>query len=134
MAEIREGLRARLDTITGLQASAYLLSNPTPPCAEIQPGEIEYDRAMARGMDGTQMTVRVYVGNTTDIGSQKRLDRMLAPAGADSVKAAIEADRTLGGVVDDLRVTRCSGYRVYSRAGMPNATVLGAEWDIEVID
>ena len=74
--------------------------------------------------------MRVFVGAVTDIGSQKRLDGMLAATGADSVKAAIESDRTLDGACDSLRVVRCSGYRLFGREGAPS--VLGAEWDVEI--
>ncbi len=128
---IREGIAANLETLNGVQQSAYLLANPTPPAAEVQPGEIEYDLAMGRGLDRWNLTVRVFVGFTSDKGAQIRLDKMLAPSGVDSVKAAIEAEPTLGGACDDLHVKRCTGYRLYNRAGQ--AAVLGAEWEIEVL-
>lgn len=130
LEEIREGLAANLADIPRLQESAYLLSDPTPPCAEIEPGAIDYDAAFHRGMDIYTLTVRVQVGISTDKGSQKTLDRMLAPSGAYSIKAAIESDATLGGACDDLHVKSCSGYRVYARDG--NRAQLGAEWTVEV--
>lgn len=131
LAQIRTGLAANLASITGLAQSAYVLSNPTPPAAEIEPGAVEYDQAFGRGHDRWAMTVRVFVGLTTDIGAQKRLDTYLAPSGATSVKTALESDLTLGGTVQDLHVTGCSGYRVYPRQGQ--APVLGAEWQLTVI-
>lgn len=131
LAQIRTGLAANLASITGLAQSAYVLSNPTPPAAEIEPGPVEYDQAFGRGHDRWAMTVRVFVGLTTDIGAQKRLDTYLAPSGATSVKTALESDLTLGGTVQDLHVTGCSGYRVYPRQGQ--APVLGAEWQLTVI-
>lgn len=131
LTDIREALAANLASITGLQQSAYLLSNPTPPAAEVQPSEIDYDAAFQRGMDEWTLIVRVFVGVSSDIGAQKRLDGMIASSGASSIKAAVESDRTLGGAVDDLRVTRCTGYRVFAREG--GAGVLGAEWEVQVI-
>jgi hypothetical protein len=128
---IREGLAANMNAIPGLAASPWLLSNPTPPAAEIQPSEIEFDQASDRGFDRHLLIVRVFVAASTDRGAQNRLDQMLAGSGAYSVKAAIEADRQLGGACDDLLVMRCSGYRVFSREGMPS--VLGAEWEVQVI-
>lgn len=130
-ASIREGLKTRLDTIAGLQASAYMLANPTPPAAHVFPAEITYDQAMGRGQDGWMMTVQAFVGFATDIGAQKRLDKLLASSGADSVKAAIEGDRTLGGVVQHLRVTRAGGYQIFLVEG--RAPVLGAEWTVEIL-
>lgn len=130
LAELRAGLAANLSSISGLQESAYLLANPTPPAAEIQPDETEYDKSMGRGTDLWRFIVRVFVANTSDIAAQKKLDLMLASHGSSSVKQALESDPTLDGAADDLRVVRCSGYRIYSREGWP--AVLGAEWQVEV--
>lgn len=107
-----------------------MLANPTPPTLQVFPAEVEYDASMARGFDRWTLTVQAYVGSQTDKGAQLKLDTLLAPSGASSVKARVEADRTLGGVVDDCRVVGCSGYRVYVH---PNGTaVLGAEWTVEL--
>lgn len=131
LTEIREGLAANLACIPGLSEHAYLLSNPTPPRAEIEPGPIDYDRAFGRGMDEWTLIVRVEVALTSDIGGQKRLDLMLAPSGVFSVKEALESDTTLAGACDDLRVTSCTGYRTFVREGKPST--LGAEWTVQVI-
>lgn len=131
LAQIREGLRANLASISDVQVSAYLLSQPTPPCIEIAPASVEYDLAMQRGADRWTIVVRAATGLTTDRGAQVNLDELLAPTGARSVKTAIEADSTLGGVVDDLRVTTMRAYRAIPReSGGP---LLGAEWDVTVI-
>jgi hypothetical protein len=130
LTDLREALASNLAAIDGLQESAYVLANPTPPAAEVVPAPIEYDKAMGRGLDKWTFLVRVLVGLTSDIGAQKRLDKMLASAGPDSVKAALETDPTLGGAADDLIVTRCSGYRTFKREG--GTLLLGAEWTTEV--
>lgn len=130
LAEIRVALAASLETIPRLNQSAYLLSQPTLPQAEIQPDAVTYDLAFDRGLDRYTLIIRVQVGQAQNIGAQKTLDRMLAPSGEYSIKAAVEADGTLGGVCDDLRVVDCTGYRVYLREGGPPA--LGAEWRVEV--
>jgi hypothetical protein len=129
--EIREGLAANLSTIPGLAESAYLLSNPTMPAAEIQPGEITYDQAHQRGLDEIMMTVRVFVGAGLNEGAQKLLDLMLAASGEYSVKTALESDRTLGGAADDIHVTSCTGPRIFTRDAMPSA--IGAEWTVRVL-
>lgn len=131
LTAIRDGLASNLDGIADLQVSPYVLSAPTPPAAEIMPAEIDYDVTMARGIDRWKLVVRVFVGFTTDIGAQKRLDKMIASSGTDSVKAKVESDRTLGGAAHDVRVTGCSGYRIFRREGQ--APVIGAEWEVEVL-
>jgi hypothetical protein len=132
LSEIRVGLADALSAIEGIQASPYMLSNPTPPAAHVFPDQIDYDKAMARGLDDWFMTVQAFVGLSSDIGAQERLDVMLAPSGPASVKAAIEADRTLGGVVGGLRVESCSGYRTYQLEAVQHL-VLGAEWRVHVL-
>lgn len=129
LAAIRAGLAANLAAIPDIQVSAYALANPTPPCVEIVPSSIEYDLALSRGWDRVMVTVRVFVGMTSDIGAQKLLDTFLAGSGALSVKAAVESDVTLGGACDDVRVQTSSGYRVYGAEGR----LLGAEWEVEVL-
>lgn len=131
LAAIRAGLAARLATIEGLQQSAYVLAQPTPPAVEVMPGPIDYDLAMGRGLDRRNFTVRAFVGLTGDIGAQKLLDKLLAKDGPQSIKAAIESDPTLGGVVDDLHVRRNTGYRVFVKG---SDQVLGSEWEIEVLE
>lgn len=123
-------LAASLEPIDGLQESPFLLSNPTPPCAEIAPAPIEYDKAFARGTDLIKLIVRVMVGITLDVAAQRRLDQFLATSGPNSIKEALESDGTLGGTVDDVNVTDCSGYRIFKREG--GASLLGAEWTVEI--
>lgn len=130
LQQLRQGLAANLGAITGVQVSPYLLAQPTPPAIELAPDEVEYDTANARGMDSWQFIVRAYVGTPTDQGAQVLLDLMLAPSGATSVKAVLEADRTLGGAAQTLRVAQATGYRLYQRAGGPE--YLGCEWTVNV--
>lgn len=129
--ELREGIAANLGDIAGLQESAYVLASTTFPAAQVSPDEIDYDKTFQRGLDAYRFRVMVLVGSVSDIGAQKRLDGFLDPEGATSVKEAVESDKTLGGAAEDLRVTKCSGYRMYERdKGSPPA--LGAEWTVEV--
>lgn len=128
---LRSGIADNLSDISGLQVSAYMLANPTPPYAEVMPASIDFDATMARGADWVNFIVRVLVGATNDIGAQKRLDDFLDGSGSSSIKAVIESDTTLGGACHDLQVKRCTGYRVYSRDG--GAPVLGAEWEVRVL-
>ena len=131
ISEIRAGLAANLGAIADVQVSAYMLGNATPPTIHVFPEEVEFDGAMGRGADTWRFTLQAFVGLVSDQGAQKRLDLMLAPSGATSIKAAVETDRTLGGLEVDARVVSASGYRVYVQAdGNP---VLGCEWSCTVI-
>lgn len=128
--DVREGLAAALREIQGVQAMAYVLGSPTPPFAQVMRGPLSYHEAMGDGTSTWTMLVRVFVANVTDIGAQKKLDEFLSVDGARSVKAAIEADPTLGGKVADLIVTGASGEQEFVRdQGGP---LLGSEWTVEV--
>ena len=105
LAEMREGLAANLNAIPNIQVNAYALSDPTPPTIDIIGGPILYDEAMVRGVDETELRVRVLVPIGSDVGAQKLMDSFCGPSGASSVKAQAETDRTLGGKVATLRVT-----------------------------
>lgn len=131
MADLREALAGSLASLPGVQENAYVLGNPTPPAVEVEPGLIEYDLAMHRGLDKWRFVVRLFIATTTDIGVQKRLDEFMDPTGASSVKALLEADRTLGGACDFVQVLSCSGYRTYA-AGRSGSISLGAEWTVQV--
>jgi hypothetical protein len=133
IATIREGLARNLSTIRDIQVSAYMLAAPTPPCLHIFPATIEYDRGMHRGLDIVSFTVEAFVAFGLDQGGQMRLDQLLAPDGIFSVKAAIEADKTLGSMVQDTWVQRMSTYRVVLLPDQ-NDHVLSADWLVNVND
>lgn len=90
------------------QIVAALPSNPTPSGAYISDGEITYDLTMARGLDEFQMDVTLLVAYGADLAAQRRLRKLTA-----QVKSLIEADKTLGGIVDHCRVTAASAPRLY---------------------
>lgn len=128
--EVREAIAQVLRRqIRGLQAQPYVMANPTPPSADVRRGPVEYDQAMHGGVTHWTFLVRVYVAGATDRGAQNRLDVYLNPTGAGSIKAAIESDTTLGGIVSDLQVTTATGEQAYELNG---TQVLGSEWTVEV--
>src|SRR4029077_10195860 len=128
----RQGLAANLSTLQGIQVSPYMLANATPPTVHLYPGgaagDITYDLAFQRGLDNWPFTVQAFVGLTSDIGAQALLDTFIAPSGSQSIKTVLESDSTLGGLVNDVTVVSCTGYRIYRRDGA--APVLGAEWHL----
>ena len=131
ISTIREGLARNLERIRDIQVSAYMLASPTPPAIHIFPASIDYDFGMNRGLDIVHFTVEALVAFGLDQGGQIRMDRLLAPTGMQSVKESIEADRTLGQMVQDLRVERMSRYRVEAIPNQ-NDPALVAEWLVRV--
>lgn len=55
-------------------------------------------------------TITVVVYRQSERTAQDELDKYTAYSGAKSIRAAIEADRTLGGVCDDLIVNSSSNF------------------------
>lgn len=129
--EIRQAIATALKSaIPGMQASPYLLSNITPPAAAVTRGPITYDQAMVGGVHTWTFIVRAFVSSVTDIGSQRLLDEYLSAEGDLSIKAAIEADITLGGIVSALHVTTATGEQEFVREG--GGPLLFSEWTVEV--
>lgn len=107
--QMRVGLETRLATISGLRAYEYIPDNPNPPCAVVQLGRVEYDMSFRRGVDQYEFRVLLIVGRVAERAAQKIMDGFLDPTGAGSVKTAVEADATLGGLTVDTRVREMRG-------------------------
>lgn len=134
LAEIRQGLADALAPLnedgSWISIYPYMRAEPNPPCIQVMPSEVQYDVAGSRGGDAVYMTIQAFVVANFDTAAQVQLDRLLAGSGPLSIKTLVEADATLGGKVDDLRVTESTGYQVYMlRPGRP---VLGADWTVQV--
>jgi hypothetical protein len=133
LSEIREGLAANLRVLEGLNVSAYMLSAPPSPYIWVRPAPdelIEYHRAMGDGIEAWFMRVEAFTGTPFDVAAQKHLDALVESTGPTSVKAALEADKTLGGVAQDSVVTSAHDYQQYQR--QDGTVVLGCRWDVTV--
>ena len=109
VSELRDGLAANLAAIRGLRTSALVPDQVNPPIAVVTLDSITFDESYQRGLDQYRFTVVVVVGRVAERSAQNNLDAYLAPSGSTSIKAAIEADRTLGGKAQTLRVTEAQG-------------------------
>lgn len=127
---IRNALAAALTPLVNAgtlnSSSAYGLSNPAPPCAMVTMGATEFDEAMGGGADGLTLEVSVLIGLQSEVEAQKAMDA-LRGRGANSLKALLESDPTLGGIVDDLRVTKAAGD---ARVLLETGPALGAAWTV----
>jgi hypothetical protein len=108
VTQIKEGLQARLATISGLRAYVQQPDNNNAPFAWPMLESITYNGAMGGGLIIHTFTVSVVVGRASERTAQNALDGYLSYEGATSVRAAIEGDRTLGGVVQNLIVESAS--------------------------
>lgn len=116
LADLREGVADRLRTIPGIQAHAKILANPYLPIAFVVPGDTDYHQAMGNGHSDYNIAVEIHAATFTDIGGQDILDALLSESGDMSVKAALEADPTLGGLAHDLIVQGFRDYGAFARA------------------
>jgi hypothetical protein len=126
---LRTGIATNLATISGLRTAATVPSDPKPPVAVVMPNSINFDTAFARGLDEYEFIVLVIVGKVDDRTAQNALDGYCNPTGAESVKTAIERDKTLGGNAQTLRVTNM---RNYSALSIAENTYLAAEFTVQV--
>jgi hypothetical protein len=102
VSQVATGLANRLATISGLRTSAYQPEQLNPPFAFPTLNRIEYHRAFSGGDVVMDWTVNVIVGRYIDRNAFATLDDYLSYSGAKSVRAAIEGDKTLGGVCQTL--------------------------------
>ncbi len=115
-SNVRDGLKTRLQTITGLRVYDLIPDTVSPPAAVVGQLDFTFDINNARGLDQANCDVLVIVQRLSERVAQDKLDAFLAGSGAGSIKAAIEGDRTLGGTVNTLRVISAEG-GTYDSAG-----------------
>ena len=125
---LREALAEAMGSVDGLRTSATVPDNPRPPIAIVMPERIVYDLNARRGADTFYFTVMLLVGRADDRASQNNIDQFIT--GDSSLKAAIEADRTLGGVANTCRVTEMSNYASMS---VGEVLYLSAQFNVEVV-
>lgn len=132
VSAIRNGLKARLDTIPDVTAYARPPKSINLPAVVVRPtsgGAISYDATMADGSHNLNFLVTVLVTDQIEDLGQEQLDDYLATTGSKSVRAAVETDDTLGGVVHFSRVAGVADYGEIEYAGIP---YIGADFLVEV--
>ncbi|MGA1420030.1 MAG: hypothetical protein ACO32O_07990 [Ilumatobacteraceae bacterium] len=105
ISQVKDGLKAAINTVSGLRAFDYQPDQVNPPFAWPTLDTITYHQTgMASGGVVMNFTVTLVVNRASERTAQDQLDQYMSWDGAKSLRAAIEADRTLGGVCDDLIV------------------------------
>jgi hypothetical protein len=125
---LRQGLAARLATITGLRASAYFPELITPPMAVVGGPDIAYnDDTMS---DAYTFPVVVIASESSDRAGQNTLDGWLASSGSSSVRQAVEDEDTLGGLAQYATVV---GVRDYGIAEIQNTRYWAATVEVVAV-
>lgn len=106
VTQVATGIKNRLATISGLRAFSYQPDQMnTPPFAYPELNQVDYHKAFGGGDVVMMWTVHVVVGRYTDRTAFAALDDYLSYSGAKSIRACLEADKTLGGVCQTLVLT-----------------------------
>ncbi len=127
IGSIRAAIAANIRAaITTEEVYDYLQGEPQAPYLWIYPDEVAFDES--GGTDVRRFIVEAIADVPFEENAQRALDAYMGN-GDTSVKKAIEADRTLGGLLTDLQVVTCSGYRFFTRAGVD---YIGCQWTVEI--
>lgn len=124
-----DALGVRLATIAGLRVFDYPPDAVSGPSGVIAyPEALEYDQTYNAGADRATFPVHVLTGKVSERAARDRVGAFVARAGASSVKTVLEADPTLAGAVDSLRVARAT----FSTMTVGGVEYLAATFDVEV--
>jgi hypothetical protein len=129
ITQIRTRLATNLATISGLRTAAEIPDLPNPPIAVVSLDSVTYDQAYAKGMTTYSFTVTVIVGRTAEREAQRKLDGYIS-TGANSIKNAVESDKTLGGYAYDCRVVSMNSV---GSVTISDTTYLAADFTVTVI-
>ena len=128
LTEVRQAIKDRLSTVRNLTAYAIEPGTPFCPAAWSIPVRVDYHSTFDGDMTYTMgISVAVLL---TDLGAaQTALDDYLAPSGTKSIVALLEADPSLGGVVDDTTVMAMTAYGAREMGGK---SVLVASFEVRI--
>lgn len=110
-----DGLVTALQAI-GVRAYPRPADITAAPCAFVLLEAVDYQNAFQLGDPRMEFTVSVIVSRTSDRNAYERLSAAVSATGPSSIRAAIEADRTLGGVCQTLLVQRADNVRMVSQS------------------
>jgi len=88
--------------------------------------------AFRLGSVEVSFTVRARVNTVDNQAAQTLLLTMMDPRAVESVAAAIESDRDLGGTVSQVRAGPPSGFQAFTDAG-GQGNLLGCQWTATVV-
>ena len=131
LTDIRDGLKTRLETISGLRVySSQMDSIQNFPCAVLILDRLDYVIAVEGFSFQGAWRVLVLVDAAIRQDAYELMDEYLDPSGSRSIEAAVYGDSTLGGYVDGVVVRRASGIGPLPDLG---ATIIGATFTVEFL-
>lgn len=132
LTQIMTGIQGRLNTIAGLNTSDVVADSIMVPFAVVGVPDIpNYRASFGRGSWMPQPTITVYVSKAHTVTGQLALASYADVTGAASIPAAIEADRTLGGLSGvDCIVT---SFRTLGAEEVANLDYYGGLFGLQVI-
>jgi len=98
LTQVMQGIETRLKTISGLRTAPFRPDAVNPPQAFVSLPRIDYHAAFAHGTMTIEPRVTLLMSRTLDRIGQPATAAYMDIAGTNSIHAAIEADRTLGGL------------------------------------
>lgn len=111
LSAVRDGIKARLATISGLRAHDVWPDQINAPAALVRPIRDPYQLTLGNAQTWTfEVVLIAHPAQQGVARGQEVLDEYLADAGPQSIKAALRGDRTLNGIVSTLDV---QGWRDY---------------------
>ena len=128
-SSIQEALGMALAMIPGLRVADHLPEQINPPMAVVQLQTVTYHRAMKGGLSEWQFTISLVAGRMGDRPAQRQLDAWMSYDGNQSVREAIESDRTLGGNCSTLKVADMISVRPLS---LGDAAYITCEFNVIV--
>jgi hypothetical protein len=138
LPEIASELAATLEPleseIADLQVYRFLNPNPSPPAIDLYPAD-PFQESLTFGRDSRRLRwiVRARVSTADHEAGQLVLLQLMEPAGASSVAAALFANASLDGLVDNLTVEGPSGFQVFDDPAA-QGSYLGVTWDVEILN
>lgn len=132
LTQVRQALAAVLGTVDGLNPYAFRAGTIVEPAAVVTPapGEfLNFKPTLATAVD-MRLLVGLFVSAASDEAGSTNLDAFLADSGPSSIYAALAADSTLGGLVDDASLTAAQDYGTYS---YNSVDYYGCEFLVEVM-
>lgn len=130
LAAVATGLSNAADAISSLRCTPYQPDSVTPPSFAVGEVDVEFDQAMHRGLDVVMYTCRLFVSSASDRSGPATLYTYLEGSGPTSLKTALEADKTLGGACQQLRVVAVRGAGRLFTVGLDQ--YIGAEFTVRV--
>lgn len=124
--QIRDALKTRLDTITGLNVYDTVPGTITPPAAVIRRRSGPRPAALGEAAYDYTFVVTLFASIADDKTGQDTLDTLLSPAG---IFAAINGDVDLGNTVHYAQVTDVEADQIFEYAGV---SYFGADVVIDV--